>query len=284
MKSIASLLFGLIISIHVPVAAHETGLDNAGFCQKAQATSDLVACSTQHLKAQNDHLKALYDELADAHKDNTIKLEQLNTHQNEWFNFRTQTCGDESALYEGESLSHIQKITCQARMASGRSKHLTTMLATMNDREIPVFSSPPRWTNVLIHDFKDIFWAFSDTYLADTDCDGVDETIVKGVKEDVTGAYSHVTAIADSDKTGRPVIHVLNFSEEKDCEISSDLVMTPAPAFKPIEGADSPDNQCTQIITVQTKQCGSFVLSLDEGGNSYKVMAKNDENKERKGD
>ena len=266
MKSILSRF--LVICVWVfPLSALA---DNAGFCQKAQTTADLVSCTTRHIDAENAHLKSLYDELVAVYQGDLARLSEFNDRQAAWIAQRAETCAYEAKAYSGGSLARVQELSCMARMTSDRSDHLKALLTPTDDRTVPVFSSPPRWVNVIIDDYKDIFWQFASQQSLDTDCDGVDEMIVKGVRRDNDGHYHAVTAIADHDKTGRPGVTLLRFDDRKNCEILPDITVTLAPPMKPVD-TDAPVPQCTKRIMLQTKNCGDFILSLDRESDSYTV-------------
>lgn len=276
MKSILSRF--LVICVWVfPFSALA---DNEGFCQKAQTTADLVSCTTKHLDAENAHLKALYDELVTGYRDDTARLSVFNGRQAAWITLRADTCAYEAEAYKGGSLERVQELSCLARMTSDRADHFAALLTTMDDKKVPVFSSPPRWVNVIIDDYKDIFWQFGSEQSLDTDCDGVDEMLVKGVSLDSEGQYHAVTAIADHDKTGRPGVTLLRFDDQKNCEILPDVKIIPAPLRKPSDTTDANAGKCTKHVMLQTKNCGDFVLSLDQGSDSYTVSAFEETKKE----
>jgi uncharacterized protein YecT (DUF1311 family) len=274
MKSIFSLVLLLFVMFSGHSGAQDDTTHNEGFCQSAQTTADLVACTSQRLDAENTYLKTLYDKLAAFYKDDQEILSGFNDRQNDWLNYRTQTCDVEASYYEGGSLERVQKISCQARMAADRSKHFKAVLTALDDNDIPTFSSPPRWVNVVLKDYGDIFWSFADRSQIDLDCDGIDEFLINGLRPTESGDYMKVTAIADSDATGRPVITLLNFDDQKNCDIDPDILIKPIPSTKPDEHSN--DNlQCQKNITLKTKQCGDFSLSLDLGNGSYTVSPLN---------
>lgn len=269
MKSIVSLAFIFLMAINGLVSAHDDATHNDGFCQTAQTTADLVTCSGQHLQAESNRLKILFDRIVTLYQDDLEKLAALNDRQNEWINFRAQTCQAEANIYEGGSLARVQNISCQARMTADRSNHFISILNGFGEGDIPTFSSPPRWVNVMINDYEDVFWTFAKNVMADLDCDGVDEILVRGLKKQDDESYKHVTAVIDRHKSGKAQIVLINFNDRKNCEIANDIDVVTLPSPKP--EVNDTEKTCHQAVTIKTKQCGLYALSLDIENGSYTV-------------
>lgn len=281
MKSITCLFCLVVTVMIIPRVSHGGSVQaNAGFCQDAQTTADLVACSARHLDAENTHMKILYDHLTRVLPDEARS--GLGEDQKAWIARRDILCATESAAYAGGSLARVQELSCLARVTGERSRHLEALLIPYDRDVIPTFSAPARWTNVLIHDYPQTYWALAAGRSADTDCDGTDEIVVTGLKVDKGDTIIPVTAIVDQDKTGRPRVSILNFEDHKNCGLIPALQITPAPVVKPDMGTGVAALQCKHIITLKTRKCGDFILSLDRQTDSYTVSAldKNRENEE----
>ncbi len=153
-----------------------------------------------------------------------------------------------------------------AVMASQRNMYLHGLLNSLDVAYIPEFSNPPRWVNVLVKNYPDMFWGFGSAQTIDTNCDGHDEVIVRGVD----AQNSMKLAIADNPKTGHPHINVLKFDDaQAKCQILPDVRMTQLPATKPIE--KEVQSSCLKAVHLQTKTCGELNLSFDPLTQSYTI-------------
>ncbi len=260
MKSIASLTI-LLMLFFVPVFADDT---QKGYCPNAETTSDLVSCIGHRLTIENNHMNDVYKALEKHHAENTKYLSDLNTRQDEWISFKDEKCAFEANVYAGESLENVQKLSCQARMTSTHTEHLKALL---HDVDIPEFSSPPRWVNVLRADYTDIFWRLASAKLIDVDCDGHKEHLVQGLKK-TNDQYEMILSISDSKKTGRPVVTIINFDDQKDCQINDNYEIQHLPEPKPKNDV----LQCVQQVHINTENCGPFVLFKKD--NEYRLKKK----------
>ena len=174
----------------------------------------------------------------------------------------------EAQPYEGGSLARVQELACLGRVTAERSKHFEILLNEREPGNVPAYSNPPRWLNVLGSDYKDAFWAVASKQHVDTDCDGVNEVLLHGIQPIPDGQYQNIWAIADSEKTGRPKISLLKFDDTQNCHILPDIKMTVVPSDKPAEGADQ-GSQCREHISLVTENCGAFTIRYDGDTQSY---------------
>lgn len=253
MKSIVSSLF-LLILFTSPIQAAQ---NNAGYCQKAQTTADLMECIGTHYKAKTSQMEALYRSLMTETQERPEFQQQLEANQQAWIAYRDDICDLEGKTYEGGSLQRVQQLHCLARVTTDRSGHFERMLSAFNVAEIPVYAFPPRWMNVLINDYPDMFWALGKVFELDTDCDGTDENIVSGRKDGQ--AY---LAIADSQQTGRPVIHMEMMSQDKN---SACAVTEPSSIVKIDTGGES----CKFSIVMKDQACLPVVVEYDALSKEY---------------
>jgi len=246
MKSIASVF--LVVLIFASTAnAH---VANKGYCQKAETTADIVECIRTHQNASSDQMDALFSNLKNINPDNLAEIE---SNQGEWIQYRDKTCEIEGKTYEGGSLQQVQRAQCMARMTDNRNIHLRNLLEGQDVSNIPEYSNPPRWVNVLVRDYPNMFWNLGNADIIDTDCDGVAENIIRGMDDN----QKMTLAIADSEQTGRPKITVINFDDAQNCEILAGITVEKFPKPKPTE--DMP-LACMQSLKIQTKSCGEFEI------------------------
>jgi uncharacterized protein YecT (DUF1311 family) len=266
MKSIASLTILLIVLFN-PVFANG---GQKGYCAHAQTTADLVSCIGDHVNAENANMTVIYKALEQYYADNLDYLSDLNARQDEWITFRDKKCAFEASLYEGGSLERVQSLSCQARLTSNHIEHLKILLG---NADIPEFSSPPRWVNVLKADYGDIFWRLASTKMIDVDCDGQEEHLVQGLKK-IDGGYEMILSISDSPITGRPIVTIINFEDQKNCQISDTYDILHLPEPKPKNGV----LQCVQQVHINTQNCGQFNLVKNNNKYLLKKKEKNVEN------
>jgi uncharacterized protein YecT (DUF1311 family) len=266
MKSIASLTI-LLIALFNPVFADD---GQKGYSANAQTTADLVSCVSNHVNAENTHMTNIYKELEKRNTDNANYLSNLSVRQDEWIGFKDEKCKFEASLYTGGSLERVQELSCQARLTSNHIEHLKILL---NDTDVPEFSSPPRWVNVLQADYGDIFWRLASAKMIDVDCDGQDERLVQGLRK-TNGHYEMVLSIADSEITGRPTMAIIDFDDQKNCQINDNYEIKHFPEPKPENGV----LQCVQQVHIGTQHCGQFVLIKNGETYNLKKKDKNVEN------
>lgn len=266
MKSIASLTILLIVLFN-PVFASG---GQKGYCAHAQTTADLVSCIGNHVNAENDHMAQIYKQIEIINADNVDYLSALRDQQEEWISFKDKKCAFEASLYEGGSLERVQELSCQARLTSDHIEHLTILL---NDVDVPEFSSPPRWVNVLQADYGDTFWKLASAKAIDVDCDGQDEHLVQGLKKN-DGDYEMILSVSDSPTTGRPAVTIINLDAQQDCQISDTYEIVHLPEPKPKNDV----LQCVQQVHIDTQNCDSFILVKKDNEYSLKKKEKNDEN------
>lgn len=257
MKSIASIL-SLCFLVIFPTLAHD---GQKGYCQNSETTADLVECIGNHHVAEQNRMKILYTAILN--QDN--KIDDMVSNQEKWLDFRDETCAIEGRLYQGGSLQRVQELDCYARMTANRVKHLQIIGNAMDEANIPEFANPPRWVNVLVRDYPDMFWGFGRAMTMDTDCDGIDENVVRGVD----ASHRMTLAIADSEQTGRPKISVLNFDDQKQCEISQNIMIEKLPEPKP--EADQ-KLRCVQRLKIKTKSCGDFWIQYNNMNKIYQII------------
>lgn len=260
MKSILSIVV-LLTLLSFPIRANE---GNKGFCQKAETTADLMACIGMHYEETTAHMEVLYNTLKNQNADNTDFQAALNKNQMDWIAYRDDICRLEGAVYKGGSLERVQEIDCLARVTQARTNHFETIMKAQDESTIPVFASPPRWTNVLIREYPDTYWALGQSVSMDVDCDGVDENIISGLN-----AMKGQLAIADSQPTGRPTIHLLN---QKGEEGQSCWPVLPL-ALSTIENNE---NICQFQVSLEDEACGAFIFAYDAASNRYNFVEKDD--------
>jgi len=257
MKSIASVFLGFLLFTH---CAHAV-VGNKGYCQNAETTADIVECIKTHQKASSDMMDALFVNLKNIQYNNFEAIEKA---QDEWIQYRDTTCTIEGQTYEGGSLQQVQRAQCLARMTDNRNTHLRNLLEGQDTSNIPEYSNPPRWVNVLVRDYPDMFWGFGSAQKIDSDCDGQDENIIRGLSDDRT----MVLAIADSAKTGRPKVTVIDFDDSQNCGMTSKINLEKFPEPKPLEGHAL---SCMQSLKIQTKSCGEFAIHYNSNKNEYSL-------------
>lgn len=257
MKSIASLLLGLLLFTNVAHA--QSG--NKGYCQKAETTADLVECITIHQKAEDEITQNLFQHLETIAPE---KIEGLKTNHGDWIIYRENTCVIQGDAYEGGSLQRVEELNCRAKMTSDRNQTLQNIIVTHDESYIPEYSNPPRWVNVLVRDYPNMFWNLGNADAIDTDCDGVTENIVRGVD----GDQKMTLAIADSEQTGRPKITVINFDDLQNCKILAGITLEKFPEPKPTEDAPL---ACMQSLKIQTKSCGEFAIHYNPTDKIYSL-------------
>lgn len=267
MKANKLILFKVFFALFLfsfPVFAKDSG--NAGYCAKAETTADLVTCAGIRLKAETEQMKVLYDEVEKAYADHPDDIENLKSVQSDWLKLKDRICEMESKFFAGGSLERVQELTCLSNMFAKRNRHFENLLQGF-DVKIPVYSQPPRWANVLTHDYEDIFWSFANNRNADLDCDGNDEIVVRGIRVSPESEPQMVLAVAESGDTARPGIKLINFDDTQNCHIRPDLLFTPVPVVKP-EG-DEKAVGCRYKVKLSTENCGDFRIMLDKDSQSY---------------
>lgn len=257
MKSIASLLTFLLL-LSTPLSANE---GQKGYCQNAETTADIVECISARHKIEQDRLKTLYD-LIDSQTENQ---DDFRKNQTNWIQYRDETCTIEANIYTGGSLERVQELDCHVRLTANRIKHFNIIADAMDTSQIPEFTNPPRWVNALVRDYPNVFWGFGSAQTLDTDCDGINENIVRGLDDE----HSMVLALAKSDQTGRPKITIINFSDDNNCQILPDIVIETLPEPKPIDNAPL---TCVQRLMVKTKSCGEFAVQYNSTDKSYNII------------
>ncbi len=258
MKSIASI-FIVFYFIAFPVIAEPY---HQGYCSNAETTADIVAClSNQHQDAE----KKMSDLFSRVERLSPEFEKQIRETQSQWIAYRDSTCDLEGKLYEGGSMQRVQELDCHARMTTHRNHHLKNVIDSLDEAYIPEYSNPPRWVNVLVRDYPNSFWNFGNAVSIDTDCDGQNESVVRGLDID----QKMNIAIADSEKTGRPNITIINFDDQKNCEILPDITIEKLPEPKP---EDNMPLSCVQKIIVKTKSCGDFALQYNTDTKSYNII------------
>lgn len=271
MKSIASIfifIFCLFLSDFATAQSNQKG-----YCKKAQSTADLVVCIGEHNKHENNHMDLLFKKIIDLQTDKPDFQTELQDSQNEWITYRDDVCKMEGDVYEGKSLKHVQGLACLARLTSNRSDHYKAMMTAFDYSQIPEFSYIPRWVNVLSSDHKNVFWQYATNQPLDTDCDGVAENMIQGVRQNEKG-YEMVLAIADSQETGRPKITIINFDDQKDCKITNEYKIIRLPIQKPVDGVI----ECIQKIEIETENCGTFLLNTHNHDYILEKKENNDKN------
>jgi len=260
MKSIHSIYIALFVIIFCPfnaAFAHERIEDNAGYCQNAKTTADLVACTKVRLDAENQRVDQLFKAVQAVYKDENDTKAMITANQASWLAYRDTVCAVEAKQYEGGSLAIVQETSCLARVTSDRANHYLVMLRARDDAAVPVFSNPPRWVNVLGDDYKDVFWALSSKHIVDTDCDGTDEVLLSGLRQGEDGQYQNILAIADSNKTGRPKTSLIKFDDIKQCDIIFGMTI------KPNTVSNDTNSSCRETVSFSTQNCGEFTLDYD---------------------
>lgn len=278
MKSIHSLLAApflpvfvcavLIMTVPARVMAEAAGHD---YCTNAQTTADLVTCKASQMRAESERLEKLYNVVREVYGDDDAMMTRIQNNQKAWISLRNDTCTIEGTRYKGGSLERVQELACLAAMTSSRLRHFESMLDGLDTQTLPAFSAPPRWINVLGHDYRDVFWAIASKQAVDTDCDSIDEIVIRGLRENKQGGFDTVIALVDSEPTGRPVISLLNFDDTKNCKILPAITVTPIPPVKPDGSVDL--KQCKQQVGIRTENCGNFVIELDKQSDSYTLSA-----------
>ena len=260
MKSILSSLFIFFVFLNSAVHAED---DNQGYCQNAETTADLVQCTGNHYEAEADHLNEVYKSLIEKADEASEFASLLRTNQEDWIAFRDHTCELAGKIYEGGSLQRVQVLNCRASMTGGRSDQLKGMLRDVNADNIPVFATPPRWTNTLLNTYPNIFWAVGQAQGADVDCDGVNEKIVSGIEHSDNAAMTLSTlAIIESPLTGRATIQTYNMPRKKTCP------PTAIPAFVQNPGTDG---ICIFSVIMQDEGCEDMRLQYDDQEKIYRL-------------
>ena len=274
MKSIHSIYIALFTVIIMPTLslAHGDIDHNAGYCQNAKTTADLVSCTRLRVGVENKRVEELFAAVQMAYADDIDTKNQLAENQDSWIAYRDTVCAVEGQQYEGGSLALVQEAACLARVTSDRADHYQVMLQARDDSVIPVFSNPPRWVNVLGEDYKNVFWNISGKQRADTDCDSIQETLIMGLRQNENGTYENIMAIADSGKTGRPKTTILQHDDMKQCDIIPTMVVElnktePKPS---IQGNDATEiASCNNVISLLTPNCGQFTVRFDANAQTY---------------
>jgi uncharacterized protein YecT (DUF1311 family) len=286
MKSIVSVLVSFVI-LFVPnmAHAHEPAKSNDGYCGHAQTTADLVQCSKTNVNVKTQRLNELYDLFSDIVMDKSLK-KSVDADQQVWLNDYRRTCSNEKQALIGESSAIIQDFTCRARQIDNRIEHLKSLINAIDPREIPTYANPPRWMNVLSVEYKNIFWDLSSRQTIDTDCDGVKEGVINGLRKmENEDDYKVVWAITDSARTGRPVINLINFEQTKNCDLLPEIEYGIIPDMKPLDNASNTvKNTCYGRLLLSTKNCGRFTIGYDIDTQSYdlKEFKSIEEEKEKK--
>jgi uncharacterized protein YecT (DUF1311 family) len=258
MKSILSTFLAIFVVI-TQVHAYEDG--NKGYCQNAETTADLMECIGTRYDNEILRMNSLYDELINTADDIEGYVASLQANQNNWISYRDEICDLSGRIYEGGSLQRIETISCMARITSERSDHFENMLSAFDTSKIPVYASPPRWTNALIHDYPDIFWAFGQAKDADMDCDGIDEKVVIGLQQMPTDkTMQKYMAIADSEKTGRPNIFLKPFDLEESCTPTMIPLFTKSKTEEP---------SCRFIVQTDSENCNEIMIEFDAEQSNY---------------
>lgn len=277
MKSIASLSLALLMLSITGVNAHTDDMSHEGFCQNAQTTADLVDCSSRHLDARNAYMKDLYPKIQDYYKDDEGMSARLEERQKQWITFRDDTCADEGDVFAGGSLAPVQRLMCHARMTKEWTDHLKIMVAGDAEEQLPVFSSPTRWTNVLINDYPNVYWNFNEQTKLDMDCDSKDELVVRGIRKNKDDMYQPVYVVAATKATGRPHVRILNFDDQKNCVIQPEFELV---TMSEDEAEADQSESCNRHVKIKTENCGDYTLTLDAENDSYTLTPfKKEENK-----
>lgn len=259
MKSILSAVI-LSLCLSSAVMAKE---GNRGFCRKAETTADLMECIGTHYDAAVTHMETLYNTLKGQLEENSDKMSALENNQRDWIVYRDDVCALEGAVYEGGSLERVQQLDCLTRVTHTRSDHFKRMIQAGDETDLPVFASPPRWTNVLIRDYPKAYWALGQTASFDTDCDNVDEQVIAGTLD---GAA--IVAIADSQLTGSPVIQRLDeLVTWKACSPTMPLALSKD---------DGEGEHCIFTLAITGEDCQEIRFSYDAVSDSYNVKEKDE--------
>jgi uncharacterized protein YecT (DUF1311 family) len=261
MKSILSILIGVFVIF----SGGYVNADQKGYCSNAQTTADLVKCISNYLDTENKRLEDIYSVIQKERNDDLTQ--KLRDNQNRWITYRDEICALEGLAYKGGSLQRVQELDCRARMAANRIDNLQVFLDGLDGSSVPEYSNPPRWINVLVNDYPEIYWALGKAEMTEADCDGVHEYIVQGVRDN----GNHVIAIADSELTGRPDITLLSYNNKNaECGMDVTYMSLALPQTKPMEG-DETNAQCDRKIIIETKQCGRYLIEKNETGSGYNL-------------
>ena len=257
MKSITTLIATYFLLIF-PLWASE---DQKGYCQNAQTTGDIVECLSLRHKAENEKMIDLFKMIENLQPKLT---DEITINQEQWLLHRNKTCDLQSKAYEGGSLQNVERLSCIAEKTGHRNKTLHNIIMTYDQSHIPEYSNPPRWVNVLVRDYPEIFWGFGSAQDADSDCDGQNENIVRGIDTN----QKMILAIADSEKTGRPKVTAIHFDDTKNCQILQDITIERLPEAKPTEEKKL---SCKQNINIETKTCGNFTIEYNNDNKTYNL-------------
>ena len=264
MKSIVSSLFVFFYLLSPAFAVEER---DAGFCQNAQTTADLMDCKGAQYRAELAHMAEMYQALTELADNRSDFAKALKDNQEDWLAYRDSVCELEGSVYKGGSLERVQQLDCLARVTAARTSHLTTMISSFDPTEIPVYATPPRWTNVLIHDYPEIFWAMGRAQAVDTDCDGVKEHVVQGYENSGSGRnFVNTIAIADSEQTGRPSITLQKFVQADECPANSVLSLI---------SRDADTKICSFSLVTDNEACAPMNLEYDAVSKKY-IFTKKD--------
>ena len=267
MKSILIPLFIIFVVPSIALAQEK----HKGFCQKAETTVDLIDCIGTHYKSEVSHMNDLYQKLLTATPDNHQFTKNLKDNQSQWIAYRDSICNIEGSIYEGGSLERVQQMDCMTRVTSDRAAHFTKMATAINVNEIPVFTAPPRWKNVLINNYPNIFWRMGETQSFDADCDGDYEKIIEGLQKNIeNNTLQTVFAVAETPITGRPSATLLTIDWDQSCTGES-FIASPSTELE----------NCTMQIKTNNQKCNIYELSFDKDSKSYSIFNSANKNNEK---
>lgn len=284
----AILFFLLAVSVLFAGAYGVRAQGHAGYCDDTRTTADALDCVNRHKQDVQERLNDIYNRLTADQVEDSIAL--LGTAQQNWIAYRNAQCTWESALTTNPSLKRIYELSCITLLTNLRADILATTLVREETGEPREFGASPRWMNVLVHDYPDIFWRYGKWLQADLDCDGAEEHVITGVKilpasdSRQEAGLELVVALTKNPVVGRPKPRIFHIPIDKDhqdvglCNASVTMALTVNPAFLPENDSENVDDDkgavapssCKTALQVIDEVCAPVTLYWTDG--DYRLL------------
>lgn len=196
----------------------------SGYCDMAESTADVLDCVKEHNDNAQNRLKDVFEQvvrLQEKEEDDALPHSQK-----EWVSYRNSQCAWEADQEDNPALKRVVELSCLADLTDQRSDRLMLTLNQEKNIAPREFGASPRWLNVLVRDYPDVFWDLGGRRRFDLDCDGNYEQIISGVliktkalsdkKKDTVELSSTpflelVFAVVKNPATGRPEPQIFQF-------------------------------------------------------------------------
>jgi uncharacterized protein YecT (DUF1311 family) len=256
-------LLSLVTALLLVTSGNIHAQRHAGYCDSStRTTADALDCINRQKQDVQERLNKIYKVIAE--RDHGVKDELLAQAQQSWRSYRDNHCAWEASLATNPSLNRVYELSCLTLLTNLRSDLLSTTVEQEEDDMPREFSSSPRWMNVLVHDYPDIFWRYGKWLHADIDCDGDNEHVMTGVRvsmAEATNSIDVVVAVTDNPVVGKPdpqlfYVPVNGNSDDEKSLCSADISM--ALSAHPLNVQEAPS--CDIALKIIDNACSPLTL------------------------